>query len=290
LLAASPALSGTSLATVTGGSEIACGVSPYRIDLLDAGEAALERLVELGALDIESAPGGGMAALMPDRITAQEVARALGVARVAVSPAVGRDAESVWILSPRPIRIGSLQIVPAHFEAEAGALRLIDAPAFGTGLHPTTALCLEALDEAVRIETPGAVLDVGTGSGVLALGALMLGVPRAMAIDIDADAVTAAEKNAELNGLADRLQVTRGTPETVTGQWPIVLANVLAAPLIEMAPVLSRCVGHHGQLVLSGIGATLEPDVDRAYRHVGMQCVEVKSRDGWVALVLRASW
>ena len=77
--------------------------------------------------------------------------------------------------------------------------RLIDAAAFGTGLHPTTALCLEALEEEVGIAAPDAVLDVGTGSGVLALGALMLGVPRALGIDIDDEALRIAAENARIN-------------------------------------------------------------------------------------------
>ena len=189
---------------------------PYRIDVRDASDPMLDRLVELGALDVEASPGG-LAALLPDSVTPEEVASALGVDRVAVSPAVGRDAGSVWILSPRPIRIGSLRIVPAHLEPEPGALRLIDAPAFGTGLHPTTALCLEALDEAVQIGIPDSVLDVGTGSGVLALSALVLGVPRAMAIDIVDEAIRAAADNAALNGLAGRLELARGTPDTTAG-------------------------------------------------------------------------
>ena len=263
---------------------------PYRIDIRDAGDDTFDRLVELGALDVESSPGGGMAALLPDVVTPERVASTLGVDGVAVSPAIGRDAGSIWILSPRPIRVGSLGILPAHFEAESGALRLIDAPAFGTGLHPTTALCLEALDETVAISMPEAILDVGTGSGVLALGALVLGVPRATAIDVDDEALRAAAENARLNGLAGRVQLALGTPDAIAGQWPLVLANILAAPLIEMAPALSRRVGHQGQLVLSGVRATLEPDVVRAYRDVGMQRVEARSRDGWVALILRASW
>ena len=186
---------------------------PYRIDVRDASEPMLDRLVELGALDVEASPGG-LAALLPDSVAPEEVASALGVDRVAVSSAMGRDAGSVWVLSPRPIRVGSLRIVPAHLEPEPGALRLIDAPAFGTGLHPTTALCLEALDEAVQIGIPDSVLDVGTGSGVLALSALVLGVPQATAIDIDDEALRAAADNAALNGLAGRLQLARGTPET----------------------------------------------------------------------------
>ena len=207
-----------------------------------------------------------------------------------VSPAVGRDAGSVWVLKPRPIRIGRLRIVPAHAEAEPGALRLVDAAAFGTGLHPTTTLCLEALDEAVQTAAPDAVLDVGTGSGVLALAALRLGVPRALGIDIDDEALRVAAENARINAVEGRLQLTRGGPEAVTGSWPLVLANVLAAPLIEMAPVLVRRVGHLGQLVLSGIPSSVEQDVDEAYRRLGMRRVCVKSKAGWVALVLQASW
>ena len=88
---------------------------------------------------------------------------------------------------------------------------------------------------------------------MLALGALMMGVPRALGIDIDDEALRVAAENARINALDDRLQLARGGPETVTGTWPLILANVLAAPLIEMAPALVRRVGHQGQLVLSGI-------------------------------------
>lgn len=262
---------------------------PYRIDL-DYVEDGLDRLIELGAMDVELSDEGRIAAVMPDRVAPEQIASALGVAEISISPAVGRDADSVWILSPRAIRIGRLRVAPAHGETEPGALRLVDAAAFGTGLHPTTALCLEALDEIVAIARPDAVLDVGTGSGVLALGALMMGVPRALGIDIDDEALRVAAENARLNALEERLQLTRGGPETVTGAWPLVLANVLAAPLIEMAPALVRLVGHQGQLVLSGIPSSVEPDVDEAYRRLGMRRVRVKSRSGWVALVLQASW
>jgi len=263
---------------------------PYRIDARDCRDDSFDRLVELGALDVELSRERVLSALLPDSITPEQVTSALGVDAIAVSAAVGRDADSVWVLNPRPIRIGRLEIVPAHLTSPAGGLRLIDAAAFGTGLHPTTALCLEALDEAVQSALPDEILDVGTGSGVLALAALALGVPRALAIDIDAEALRVAGENADVNGMRERLELARGGPETVAGVWPLVLANVLAAPLIEMAPALVRRVGHHGRLVLSGIPASVEPDVDRAYRHLGMKRVDVKSRAGWVALVLQASW
>ena len=266
------------------------GAVPYRIDVRDASDSSLDRLIELGALDVESSPGQAIAAIVPDSVTPQNVASALGIDDISISPAAGRDNDSVWVLSPRLIRIGSLRIVPAHLEAETSDLRLIDAAAFGTGLHPTTALCLEALDEIVQTVQPSAVLDVGTGSGVLALGALMLGVPRALAIDVDDEALRVVTDNACLNKLDARLQAARGGPETVTGTWPLVLANILAAPLIEMAPTLVRRVGHHGQLVLSGIPSSLELEVAQAYIRLGMHRVNARSRDGWVALVLRASW
>jgi ribosomal protein L11 methyltransferase len=263
---------------------------PYRIDLRDAGDEALERLVELGALDADMSHDRRVAALMPDSVTPGEVARALRISSIVASPAVGRDADSVWVLTLRPIRVGRVRIVPADLEAEPGAIRLIDAPAFGTGWHPTTALCLEAIDEAVAIASPDAVLDVGTGSGVLALAALTLGVPRALAIDIDDEALRVAAENARLNGVGERLELSRTGPETVAGTWALVVANLLAAPLIEMAPALVRRVGRRGHLILSGIPSSLEQDVDQAYRRLGMRRLRATSRAGWVALVLQASW
>jgi ribosomal protein L11 methyltransferase len=263
---------------------------PYRVDVTRAGDATLDRLVELGALDVEHSPGGGIAALMPDGVGAEQVALALGVADLSVSPAIGRDAGSVWTLSPRPTRIGRLWIVPADADAEPGVLRLTDSAAFGTGLHPTTVLCLEAIEDALQPTPAATLLDVGTGSGVLALAALLMGVPRALGIDIDAAALRAAAENARLNALDWRLELARGGPDAVVGTWPLVVANLLAAPLVELAPVLVRRVGHHGRLVLSGIPSSVESDVDRAYRRLGMRRVRAQSRTGWSALVLQASW
>ena len=263
---------------------------PYRVDLTAVGNEAFDRLVELGALDIEFTDEGGVAALMPDSLDPDQAANALGVAHLAVSRATGRDAESVWVLSRRPVRAGRLLIVAADADAPPAALRLVDATAFGTGLHPTTALCLEALDEAMHTAVPEAVLDVGTGSGVLALGALMMGVPRALGIDVDDEALRVAAENARINALEERLALARGGPETVTGTWPLVLANVLAAPLIELAPTLVRRVGRGGQLVLSGIPASVQQDVEQAYCRLGMRLVRAKSRAGWILSVLQASW
>src|SRR5215472_15619974 len=184
---------------------IACGM-PYRIDISSPPDDALDQLVQLGALDIETFDDG-LAAIIPDGVTPEVVAHALGVADINVSPAIPRDNGSVWLLRPRALRIGSVLIAPTGVAAPAGTLRLTDSTTFGTGHHPTTALCIEALEGAVNIEVPDSVLDVGTGSGVLALAALMLGVRRAVGLDIDADALKIAAEHSRLNNLADRLQL-----------------------------------------------------------------------------------
>jgi ribosomal protein L11 methyltransferase len=263
---------------------------PYRVDLRHPGTDAFDRLVDLGALDAEVAQDGRLAVLMPDTVTRDQVAHAIGTADIAISPALGRDDDSVWVLSRRPIHVGRLRIVPAHMNAEPGTLRLMDATAFGSGFHPTTVLCLEAIEEATTASIPPSMLDVGIGSGVLALAALVHGVQNVVGIDIDDDALRVAAENARLNALDDRVQMSCGGPDAVTGVWPLVVANVLAAPLIEMAPVLVRRVAHYGQLVLSGIPSALELDVEIAYRRLGMHRVRTTTRAGWVAIVMQASW
>jgi ribosomal protein L11 methyltransferase len=296
---------------------------PYRIDLRGAAADVFDRLVELGAIDVEDVEaaedvetvetvgevddharrGGGVAAIMPDGISADTVARTLGITidDVRVTPAHGRDDESIWVLKPRPVQAGRLRIVPANWPREAvpnadvdvNVLRMVDGPAFGTGLHPTTALCLDALDDELTAwppDQPKRVLDVGTGSGVLALAALASGMPCVVAIDIDADAVRVAAENARLNGLSSRLHLVHGGPEALSGFWPLVLANVLAAPLMDMAPILVRRVGRSGRLILSGIRSSLAADVEQAYRHVGMRLIRSQARDGWTALTLHSSW
>jgi len=247
---------------------------PYRIDIFCPPPEAFDRLVELGALDIEPL-NGGLAAIMPDGVTPDRIAAVLGVVDVAVSPAVGRDNESVWLLSP---------------PASPSGLRLTDSSAFGTGHHPTTVLCINALEEAFSVAVPDNILDVGTGSGVLALAALMMGVPRAVGLDIDADALKIAAENARLNNLIDRLQLVLGGPDAVDGVWPLVVTNVLAAPLIEMAPVLVRRVGHGGRLILSGIPCSLESEVLHTYQRLGMRCIWSQTHAGWTGLMVQASW
>src|SRR5262249_34525875 len=197
---------------------------------------------------------------------------------------------SVWLLSPHAVRIGNVVIAPAEVAAPPGALRLTDSAAFGTGHHPTTALCIEAIEEAMTIAVPDSILDVGTGSGILALAALTMGVPQAVGLDIDADALEVAAANARLNNLTDGLQLVLGGPDVVDGAWPLIVANVLAAPLIEMAPILVRRVGNRGRLILSGIPRSLESEVRQTYEHLGMRDVRAEPRGRWTVVVVQAAW
>ena len=262
---------------------------PYRIDIAAPPSDALDRLVQMGALDLEPA-GEGLAAILPDDVKPDAVARALRCTGIRVSAADARDNQSVWLLSPRSVRIGGLLIAPPHVAASPNTLRLVDSAAFGSGHHPTTALCVEALAQISAFQPCDSILDVGTGSGILALAALLLGVPEAVGVDIDSDALQAAVGNARLNQFDHRVRFVRGGPEAVDGNWPLVVANVLAAPLIEMAPVLVRRLKSQGRLILSGIPWSLEPEVRRAYRHLGVRHLSSKTRAGWTVLVAQASW
>jgi len=262
---------------------------PYRLDVAAPRVDTLERLIDLGALDIDAQPGGGVSAIMPDEVHPDQVSGTLG-ARLTVSAALGRDDDSVWVLRPRGVIVSGLTIAPDHVPPAANMVRLHDTTAFGTGMHPTTQLCLEALLDIVRLEHPATCLDVGTGSGVLALAALACGVTRAHGIDIDPAALAAASANRRLNGQEDRLTLSQGGPDGLRGSWPLVVANVVAGPLIELAPVLARRVAHAGCLVLSGIRESVIEDVGRPYQQLGLHRLRVVSRTGWAALVLRASW
>lgn len=262
---------------------------PYRVDIPAPPAAALDILVQLGALDLEPA-NNGIAALMPDGVTHDALANALGLSNIEISTAVARDDSSVWLLSPRTVRIGSILVTPPQTAPSPKALRLIDANAFGTGHHATTAMCVEILEEILAREQFDSILDVGTGSGILALAALLLGVTQAVGVDTDPQALMAAAENARLNQFSDRFELILGGPEAVNGTWPLVVANVLAAPLIEMASALVRRVGPRGRLILSGIPDSLQHEVAQTYRHVGIRHIESRSRSGWTTLLAEPSW
>ena len=159
-------------------------------------------------------------------------------------------------------------------------VRLHMGLAFGTGEHPTTALCLEWLD--AHLEPGATVLDYGCGSGVLALAALALGAARAWAVDNDGQALAATRANARLNGYEAQLFV--GPPESLPPQRvDVVLANILAGPLIALAPTFARQLAPGARVVLSGILARQAASVAAAYEP-WFERIASSERDGWTRL------
>jgi ribosomal protein L11 methyltransferase len=156
--------------------------------------------------------------------------------------------------------------------------------AFGTGLHETTRLVARALH--ARRARLGEVLDVGCGSGILALVALGLGAPRARCTDIDPEAAAMTRENADRNGLTDRVEVDTTPIAEIAGRYPIVLANIEARVLVPMAADLRARVADGGLLVLSGVLVPQKDDVARAYLEAGdLRLVDAPVDGDWVALV-----
>ena len=174
--------------------------------------------------------------------------------------------ERAWMAHFKPMCFGQrLWICPTGFEPpEPKACNVILDPglAFGTGTHPTTALCLAWLDGLDLKEKR--VLDYGCGSGILAIAALRLGASSAMGIDIDPQALTASLDNAKKNGVADQLRL--GLPDAPRGApCEVVLANILAGPLVSLRDDILGSLGVGGLLALSGILREQAPDIQAAY-------------------------
>lgn len=165
-------------------------------------------------------------------------------------------------------------------------LALDPGMAFGTGLHPTTRLCLSMLEEiADQGALDGAtVLDVGCGSGILAIAALRLGAARALGVDTDPVAIEATLANARRNALARRLHATPGSLPVADGPYDVVLANLIAGVLVPLAPDLRHALRPGGVLLASGIFIDREAEVVAAFRSAGL-VVSGRSAEGdWVAL------
>jgi ribosomal protein L11 methyltransferase len=190
-------------------------------------------------------------------------------------------------------RIGRVLIVPswAADEPRDGevAIALDPGMAFGTGLHPTTRGCLQLLQEVTPM--PERVLDVGCGSGILSLAALRLGAERVVAIDTDPLAIDATRANAEHNGLSDRVETRAGTLDPVPEErFALILANLVAAVLVELAPRLAAHLEAGGSLLASGIIEPRADDVIAAMGAVGLGVVQRRDDSEWASLALaRAS-
>ncbi len=206
----------------------------------------------------------------------------------AIEPLADDDWAESWKAHYHPFRVApGIWICPSWLsppDPAAVTLMLDPGMAFGTGEHPTTALCLTWLTEQDLSGTT--LIDYGTGSGILAMAALKLGAARAIGVDIDAKAVEIARENLIRNGLAG--QFTACTPDELpaNASADIVLANILANPLRELAPRLIQLLRPGGQLVLSGMLAEQADDVIATYQGA-IDFHPRRERNGWILLAGR---
>ena len=212
------------------------------------------------------------------------------VGELRVRPVEDSDWEQAWRDGYVPQRIGRVVVVPSWLSEPIGAdeveLQLDPGMAFGTGLHPTTRGCLTLLQRIGPM--PPAVLDVGSGSGILALAALRLGAERAVCWDIDPVAVEATRANAAANGLGERVTAQLGTPPALPGgeRFGLVLANLVAALLVELAPPLAGYTDPGGTLLAGGIIADRADEVLGALGKAGFALRERLDNGEWVSLRL----
>ncbi|PZR46994.1 MAG: 50S ribosomal protein L11 methyltransferase [Ectopseudomonas oleovorans] len=196
-----------------------------------------------------------------------------------------QDWERSWMDGFQPMRFGQrLWIVPSwHAAPQPDAVNLLLDPglAFGTGTHPTTALCLEWLD-GQNLDNCS-VLDFGCGSGILAIAALLLGAPQAAGTDIDPQALEASRDNASRNGI-DPARFPVYLPADLPQQpADVVVANILAGPLVSLAPQITALVKSGGRLALSGILAEQAEEVRAAYASA-FDLDPTAVKDGWVRI------
>lgn len=254
-------------------------------------ELASDVLWSLGVVAIEERDAGGTV----------ELWTSLGDDRDAVIPEVSQrlaawrwrlveideKVADTWRQHSQPVRVDpDFVICPAWvpFDAEPGVtvIRIEPGATFGLGDHPTTILSMRAIRAALR---PGrTVLDVGCGSGVLAIGACVLGASHAVAVDIAPASVAVGRANAASNGVSDRVEISTTPLSEVDGQFDIVVANILAPTLVALADDLVRVVGPSGVLIVSGILADRHDHVEAALQP--LQRIRRVVLDGWAVVTL----
>ncbi len=198
-----------------------------------------------------------------------------------------------WKKHFKPLRVGNHFVVCPTWEAYDPqpldrVLRIDPGMAFGTGHHETTRLCLEWLEkfsDMGALNELRTVLDVGTGSGILAVAAALMGYPVVFGLDNDPEAIEVARESVRINGVGGRVSLVSGTIADISEAFDIVMANIQSGPLIKMATELVRCTRTHGRLALSGILLDQLDHVKCTYAECGMTFMESEVAGEWGLLV-----
>jgi ribosomal protein L11 methyltransferase len=228
----------------------------------------------------------------------REALQQVGIAaQIEIAPLPPQDWEAGWKQNFPPLRIGRFLIAPPWEdvdESEAITIRLDPGLAFGTGQHPTTRMCLELLGEQLQDKQGIRVLDVGCGSGILSIAAHKLGAT-VYASDLDRFCVDATRDNARANDAVAHIVQAAGLSWT-TERFDVVVANLMSALLIALAPQLAGATRNGGTLVVSGISAPRADDVEAALQAAGFTTLHKREQDGdqrgdyterWTAFVMR---
>ncbi len=263
-------------------------------------DATSSLLFDLGAQGVEERDAttlvkgtAGKVTLVASFATHEEAEAAVAEIDASLSPRVeeivGDAWRDAWKEHFRPFEIAPGIVVRPPWEPYEGPSRVLlelePGRAFGTGLHETTSLVAGVLAERAGELTGKALLDVGTGSGILAILALKLGAARARATDIDGDAIEVAKENAARNGVGARFDAGTAELGSIEETFPVVLANIEARVLVPMAPELGAHVAAGGLLVLSGILVPQKDEVVAAY--AGLDLIAAPEKGEWIALVFR---
>jgi ribosomal protein L11 methyltransferase len=243
---------------------------------------------------------GLLRAVAAYRASLRSLGFAVGPAEPEVTPLLEGEWASAWQQAFPPREVGRRLLILPPWETGppegAGRVPVIIEPgrAFGTGQHGSTEGCLVLLEEALEAAGPGPpgarALDIGTGSGILAVAAVRLGMPAALAIDVDPDAVAAARQNAERNGCADRIAFSLQGPDALVDdeRFPLVLANLLTHTHLGLARHYRRLVAPGGALVLGGLLAEEESRAAAGLGAMGFEPGRRVAVDGWSSLLFHA--
>ena len=225
------------------------------------------------------------------QLKALDTASAFGRLDISLSGTSEEDWANSWKQYYKPTRIGAHVVIVPEWEEYASApgdtvVRMNPGAAFGTGTHETTRLCIDFIEQFVTDSTD--LLDIGTGSGILAVTALVLGAKSALGIDIDELAAKVAVENAQLNGVDGRFHSRRGNlADDVSGRYSLITANIVADVIMILAPDIPAHLAPGGTFVASGIIDTREAEVRKALENCGITVFDAKYEKGWVALACR---
>ena len=225
------------------------------------------------------------------RLKALDTEKVWGRLELSTTPVREEDWANNWKNYWSPDRIGERLVVCPTWESWEESpgdvvLRLDPGMAFGSGAHHSTRMCLELLQEEIKGRER--VLDLGCGSGILSVAALLLGASSARGTDIEEVAVQVARENAVLNGVGDLAQYSVGNlAQGITGTFDIVFANIVADIILRLVPDLPRLLNPGGVVITSGIIDARSPEVEEALAAAGFTLSQKKEQGGWVALLAR---